>query len=186
MSIAYGAPCEKCGSKCRLRLDSDGNGNLVETLIEGCEHERKRRGVCKTCRKPVVGKIGRSVYCEPCRRAARKAAVVRWQKANPEQYRAIQKATYEKDPEAHRQRKREYRQRPEVKERNREAMRRRSQVSHPRYEAAQARRRERYHRNAEAERARRRAAYHADPEKSRQASREAYEFRKRVQQRRAA
>lgn len=44
--------------------------------------ERRKRGVCRYCPRPVYGTIGVTFYCEECKKIRRRVDVMRWQKNN--------------------------------------------------------------------------------------------------------
>jgi hypothetical protein len=78
-------PCPDCGARVRVEYDTTlrSNGRCVETLLEACEHERKRRGVCRSCWRPVGLTVGRAIYCE---RHAKEAARATFRKSYRRRY----------------------------------------------------------------------------------------------------
>lgn len=145
--IIYARPCPDCGARVRLEIATDRHGHsLPDKLVDGCEHERKRRGVCKHCPRPVYGKVGQCLYCAPCRLEAKR-----------KQARNHARKKYHADPEADRARVRAIRERNAEKyaaktrayyEANRSVIlakkRARARWNNPKYQADLARRRERY------------------------------------------
>jgi hypothetical protein len=94
-------PCPDCGARVRVDYDTNlrSNGRCVETLLEACPHERKRRGVCRHCSRAVGLTVGRAIYCERHRVEATRAS-----------YRRANNRKYARDPEKHRARVKAYRE----------------------------------------------------------------------------
>ena len=44
--------------------------------------ERRKRGVCRYCPRPVYGAVGVTFYCEECKKIRRRKDCMRWQKNN--------------------------------------------------------------------------------------------------------
>lgn len=92
MSIHYATErCADCGASVKLEVTTV-DGRLIEYLIEGCAHERKRRGVCKRCPSRVDGVKGRAEYCRDCRKGANRESDRRSKRrqydANPAKFQA--------------------------------------------------------------------------------------------------
>jgi hypothetical protein len=94
-------PCPDCGARVRVDYDTTlrSNGRCVETLLEACEHERKRRGVCRYCWRSVGGKVGMAIYCERHRREAEQAAAKRGRQKHRERDRLRKRRQRANDPE---------------------------------------------------------------------------------------
>jgi hypothetical protein len=108
-------PCPDCGARVRVDYDTTlrSNGRCVETLLEACEHERKRRGVCRYCSRPVGLTVGRAIYCkghakEVARALSREASRRKYAR-NPEKELARVKAWREQNRERVRRRMQEWR-----------------------------------------------------------------------------
>lgn len=73
--------CEfvKCRAALIARVDRIGRVHYVCPLCD-----RRKRGLCRLCPNPVVGKIGMAFYCEPCRKIRTLSYSSKWQKNNPE------------------------------------------------------------------------------------------------------
>jgi hypothetical protein len=103
-------PCPDCGARVRVDYDTTlrSNGRCVETLLEACPHERKRRGVCRLCARDVAGVSGRAAYCAGHRRYMRQVRDRRRKRAeyaaNPEPVKAARRERYWQNPEAERAR----------------------------------------------------------------------------------
>lgn len=139
--------CPKCDAAIRLAFGTR-DGRLVETLVSGCEHARKKAGLCAMC-PASIPTTGPRKYCLPCRVAK-----------NREWARVSMAKTYALDPAKERERVRRYRAlHPEkhrrsmaaYRARNPEkvkAMRQRAALrSHPGYEASLERGRAYYYEN---------------------------------------
>lgn len=100
-------PYRNCG--CHLVFSLDGFGRVV-TRCPWCE--RREAGICRGCPKKIAGKKFSAIWCEECRKQARKDAVIRYQTQNRERVRECQRATKrrwrEKHPEESRRRVKEY------------------------------------------------------------------------------
>jgi hypothetical protein len=83
-------PCPDCGARVRVDYDTTlrSHGRCVETVVEACPHERKRRGVCRFCSRSVGGKVGMAIYCERHRVKAARAT-----------FREAYRRRYARDPE---------------------------------------------------------------------------------------
>jgi hypothetical protein len=98
-------PCPDCGARVRVDYDTTlrSNGRCVETLLEACEHERKRRGVCRYCWRAVGGKVGQSVSCNDHRahhkRVRDRQRARSFYAANREKQRQKRRARYHADRE---------------------------------------------------------------------------------------
>lgn len=112
----FGPECPKCSRRPYLKLDTR-DGRLVEVMLEGCEHERKKRGICRDCNAPVYGKVRQARYCAK-HRAERTRKIARDSK----------RKEYAEAPELHRERARQYREKNPEKVREWNVRYRRSQV----------------------------------------------------------
>lgn len=68
---------EKCRAVLEERIDRLGRLSFV---CQQCE--RRRRGLCRMCPRPVDGKKKLAFYCAPCRQKRTRASVMRWQRNN--------------------------------------------------------------------------------------------------------
>lgn len=167
MRLIHGDPCPDCDRMPRLRMETDGRGGLVESLEEGCEHERQRRGLCQRCDLPVVGKVPFAKFCAEHRK-----------ERDREIYRESQRRRYQANAEKQRERARQWRENNPDKVR--EQKRR-----HPARRKAQQRAKRRWDNDVyQAQLQRQRDRYRNDPElreriKRRQAE---YRARKRAEQ----
>lgn len=174
MRIAY-VECPKCGHNSRVSVSTDGRGGMVETLLAACEHERKARGICARCPKPLASTKSGAKFCTEHAKEARRQASRRYRERKGEEYRTrsaeMQRKRYHKNPDAFRQRKRKHYEahREEYLEKQREGNRfgdprrsRRNESARQNYErnkeARQAKAREYYQQNRERILAERRAA----------------------------
>lgn len=60
----------RCGTLLVERTDGDGR-----LIVECPRCERRRRGICRDCPRPVEGRVGSAVRCRECKRAARQAQI---------------------------------------------------------------------------------------------------------------
>ena len=109
--LAY-VECQTCGHSSRVEVDTVA-GRLVETLVEGCEHERKRRRLCALCPASVAHLDRRTMYCPACRKEknrewSRESAKRAYRK-NRDKKRAARKKAYHQNPERWRAATREWR-----------------------------------------------------------------------------
>lgn len=111
MSTGYGSPCAKCQKAPLLRFTTDGNGRHREEVIQACPCERKKRGLCALCPKPVYGRVGRTAYCADCRAEKSRQQSLAWRHRNRERVREAQRkakaAKYQADKQAGRDAHRE-------------------------------------------------------------------------------
>jgi hypothetical protein len=125
-------PCPDCGARVRVEYDTHlrSHGRCVETVLDACEHERKRRGVCRFCWRPVGGKVGMAIYCERHRREATRAnhrrASAKKYARNPEKQRARVQRYRERDPEKHRERRRRWYRNEQAKRQQRAEQKRKA------------------------------------------------------------
>jgi hypothetical protein len=82
-------------------------------LVESCPWcDRKRRGLCRDCPRPVHGTVGKSLRCAPHAAEAQRERTRAWVRSHPEEARASSRRTYQKDEAARASRneyKRQYR-----------------------------------------------------------------------------
>lgn len=146
--------CPHCHDRLALRFGTDGNGRLVESRDPcSCERgklgpadtpeERQRRrqlGICVDCGAPVRGKVGQSLRCEPCHRAARREAGRKYQKTTGTARRRERRRS---DPEyAARCCAATQKWRAENAERQRLTEQRRNSINHPTYAERRERQRQ--------------------------------------------
>jgi hypothetical protein len=123
MKTAWAAPCEKCAHPVRVSLDSDGAGRMVERLISGCEHERKRWNLCRDCPASLTGRPPRAKLCAECLHRNQRRADNEWRARNPERTRAAKRAHHQRKRNNPEEREREKQQARVRYARNREKIR---------------------------------------------------------------
>lgn len=75
---------QPCGYRLRDVVDRFGR---VHAVCERCE--RKHRGICGLCPRPVEGTKGKAMYCKDCKRRRKNDRAAQWAKIHPEQRAAI-------------------------------------------------------------------------------------------------
>lgn len=65
--------CGDCRRTIPVRISTSGDGRLV-TTGDWCVHERRRRGICLDCPRPVEGDPRKALRCRGCKLAARVAS----------------------------------------------------------------------------------------------------------------
>ena len=128
MTFAATVPCEWCGKKLRLEVDTDGMGGTVE-CVESCQCEdaRWRRGECVDCGRAVPN--GDTwPHAKRCPRDLKKWTVERHRRNERRRYRRhhervlarkrdCQRRLREKRPAWHEERKRQMREAYRLKQR---------------------------------------------------------------------
>lgn len=89
----------------RLSFSLDRLGRTIATC-EQCE--RRRRGICRDCPRPVYGTVGKALRCKEHKAAAKQAQTRAHDQRNREKRRAAERARWRRD-DALRERKRERR-----------------------------------------------------------------------------
>lgn len=68
---------ERCRGVLDERIDRLGR---ISFICHQCE--RRKRGMCRMCPRPVDGKKGVAFYCALCRKKKTRESVMRWQRNN--------------------------------------------------------------------------------------------------------
>jgi hypothetical protein len=89
----------RCGGV--LTTTTDGNGGTV-TICPLCE--RKRRGCCRECGRPVAGQVGKALRCAYHAEIERARASERCRLRDPERHRRGARRVYQRDAEKRRKR----------------------------------------------------------------------------------
>lgn len=73
-------PIRHCGGWLEFTV-----GRLGQTISSCPRCERRRRGICRDCPRPVEGAIGKSLRCATCKLEADRANMRRYERANREE-----------------------------------------------------------------------------------------------------
>lgn len=176
--IAY-AECETCSHRTRVELSTDGNGRLVERMVDPCEHQRRAHGICLDCPDPVRSRL--AWRCAPCAKVAMRRAQQAWNR-KPE----VVAARKEKDRARHAANREIENERKRARRAVKPDKVRTFKPGTPEYERRQEQQKRTRERRREAIRAYRRKYYEANREALLAYARETRELQRRIKQRKAA